>query len=777
MIGERLASLDPDTGDRPSSRIGNAGNARQLVERLKYEDQTRMYRYTRIMGLLDGNPPWPQKKLTDLGQGHRANFNLREGEGMVDAAKTPYYDLVFEVPQFAQVTLIDIPGADQQLLKEWGGIISEEYHETLSAWPGFDQNIQLHQWQFVVNGVGPIFWPHAISWHSEAVKTRKVLVPQETKANVDDLEICVVLHSYRADELESYVAGSNGQKDGYSGGWNVPLVRQAVIDSAVRDLRQQYGIENYDLYQRAIRTGDLFYGIHRSDRVYVASLFVREFGGKVSHYMIVDSMLGEETNLYTGNLEEEEGYLYRAKGKYDDFTQVLCPFFFDTGPDGTWHAVKGLGTKIYDFCDVSNRMFCQMLDGAVIGSGITLEAQDANAIEETQIVLTGGATVVSPGYKVVQTRIAESLQGAMAMRRELQGTLQSNTGSYRQRVAEENQEPTLGQAQMNWQQQGLLNKGATNRYYNTLDRYHTETLRRLLDPAAHHRNVPGGLEAAKFFARCLMRGVPERILDFNMILKVRSERSLGYGSPQIRDMATKELINLIPLMDEVSRNHALRMRAAALPGIGMSGVDAVFPKIEQQQVPNLHMSQATDENNALRTIGGQALVEPSQNHSIHFNTHMGDVQAHQQSAQQSGEDPHMLLVHMEQAGAHMAQHLQKLQGDPTRKNEVKQKKTALDQLGKQTDQLQQQVDDQTKAMADQQQTDQANAAGQPDPEAMAKILKVQGDTALKAKKQASDLALKVHAHKVQQDLADKKTAADIARKNAEAFQTPPPQAF
>jgi hypothetical protein len=475
-------------------------------------------------------------------------------------------------------------------------------------------------------------------------------------------------------------------------------------------------------------------------------------------------------------LEEEEGYLYIKKGKYDDFTQVICPFFFDTGPDGTWHSVKGLGPKIYDFCDVSNRTFCQMLDGAVIGSGITLEAQDANSLEETQIALVGGATVVSPGYKVVQTRIAESLQGAMAMRRELQGTLQSNTGSYRQRVAEENQEPTLGQAQMNWQQQGLLNKGATNRYYNTLDRYHTETLRRLLDPAARRKNVPGGEEAAKFYMRCLMRGIPEEVMNFQMILKVRSERSLGYGSPQMRDMATKELINLIPLMDETSRNHALRMRAAALPGIGMSGVDAVFPKIEQQQVPNAHTAQATDENNALRTIGGQALVEGSQNHSIHFDTHMNDVMSHQKTAQQSGEDPHMLLVHQEQAGAHMAQHLSKLQGDPTRKDEVKKKKKMLDDLGKQTDQLGQQIDDQTKAMADGQQQGGGEQPGF-DADQASKMAKTHGDIAMKMKKQDAELAMKAKDQEVRNKMLDKQTAANIARKNAEAFQTPPPQAF
>ena len=364
MLSQRLATLDPMTGDRPTSRIGHAGNARQLIERLKYEDQTRMYRYTKIMGLLDGNPPWPSKKLQDIGQAHRANFNLREGEGMVEAAKTPYYDLVFQVPQFAKITF-GTPGLDPTMSAEWSNIISEEYYETLSAWVGFDQNMQLHQWQMIVHGVGPLFWPHGISWQSEATKARKVLVPQETKANVEDLEMVAVLHSFRADQLESYIAGAARDNEDYYG-WNVPITEKAIVDCSVREMRQQYGIENYDLYQRAIRTGDLFYGINRSDRVYVASLFVKDFGGKVNHYMVTDQPSGIQQEIFK-DVEDEVGYIYKRKGKYENFSQVICPFFFDTGPDGTWHSVKGLGPKIYDFCDVSNRTFCQMLDGAVIG--------------------------------------------------------------------------------------------------------------------------------------------------------------------------------------------------------------------------------------------------------------------------------------------------------------------------------------------------------------------------------------------------------------------------
>lgn len=780
-----IATLDPETFERPDSRIGNAQNCRSLVSRLKYEDETRMFRYTKIQGLMDGNPPWNSQLLSDIGQGHRANFNLRESEGIVEAAKTPYYDLVFEVASFASIKF-NVEGAEPHVVEGWNDIATEEYNDLLSGWDGYDHQIQLHQWQMVVNGVGPLFWPHYIGWHSEATKARKVLVPQETKANVDELELVVVLHSYRADELEGFIK-KGGTREPTGDGWNIPLCEQAIVDSAMREMRQTFGTENYDLYQRAIRTGDLFYGIHRSNRIYVASVFIKEFGGKVSHYMVTDQNIGRETYE---NTDEEVGYLFKRRNKFDSFANVICPFFFDSGPDGTWHAVKGLGPKIYDFCDVSNRTFCQMLDGSVIGSGITLESQDANAIEETQIALVGGAAVVSPGYKVVQTRIAESLEGAMAMRRELHGTLQANTGSYRQRTEEGRPEPTLGQAELVQQQQGMLTKGATNRYYSNLDKWHRETLRRVLDPA-QSPSIPGGKEALAFKAHCILRGIPPQILDFRNVKRVISTRSIGYGSPQLRDIATRELIGLIPYMDEVSRNHALRARAASLPGIGMHSVDSFFPPIEKSGVPNAHAALAVLENNALRTQGGKALVEPMQNHSIHFDVHMKDAMEHAQAAgggpegaggQQAPQpdvqsppnqaappqasmqqaNPMEVLIHLEQAGPHMMQHLQALKGDPTRKDEVKAKNQQLDQLGKISDQLHQQVTEAMQAQAEAPQNGQQPT----DPDMVAKMTKVAGDLRLKKEKMDADHQLKVRKQDFNEGLADRKTAAGIQRETA-----------
>jgi hypothetical protein len=401
-----------------------------------------------------------------------------------------------------------------------------------------------------------------------------------------------------------------------------------------------------------------------------------------------------------------------------------------------------------------------MLDGSVIGSGITLEAQEGAALEETQIALVGGATVVQPGYKVVQTRIAEALQGAMTMRRELQNVLQSNTGSYRQRAGEEGKpEPTLGQAQMNWQQQGTLTRSAINRYLNAFNLWHRETLRRLMDPAQNSK-VPGGKEALFFRERCLVRGIPEAVFSFRNVRKVTAVPSIGYGSPQLRNQAYGELIQLMPQLDEEGRNHALRAKISALPGIGPSQVDSYVRPIEQEPVPNPHTWQATMENNALREHDGKAIVTPGQNHSIHFDVHGKDVQEHFQDQQAT---PIEKLVHAEHAGQHMEKHLRQLEGDPTRKAEVKQKRQQLQAIAKATDQLMQNVQEMRVGRGNGQEPGAPGAPQQmPDPA----MVKAQGDLALKAQKAKADMALKVRKQQVTERLADQRAAADIRRQSA-----------
>jgi hypothetical protein len=209
---------------------------------------------------------------------------------------------------------------------------------------------------------------------------------------------------------------------------------------------------------------------------------------------------------------------------------------------------------------------------------------------------------------------------------------------------------------------------------------------------------------------------------------------------------------MIPMLDEDGRRVVMRQRVAFLYGQQM--VDSIVKPADQVQQPDDNASLATLENNALRMPGGQVLITPTQNHVIHFGYHANDLAQHFQQLQGGQADPQQVLVHAHQAGPHMAQHLQAVQGDPTRKDQVEQMDKAMMNLSKMTDQLGQQVDAAMKAR-------KRNAQPQPDPALVAAMAKVQGELQIKQTKMQGDMHLKAVKQQQQMALKDIGQAHDM----------------
>jgi hypothetical protein len=131
--------------------------------------------------------------------------------------------------------------------------------------------------------------------------------------------------------------------------------------------------------------------------------------------------------------------------------------------------------------------------------------------------------------------------------------------------------------------------------------------------------------------------------------------------------------------------------------------------------------------------------------------------------QDQQSQPLQKLIHVEQAGPHMHQHLDLIKGDPTKEHEFKQKKKMLDALSKTADQLGQHVKE--SFAAQQKNGNGQQQQGQPDPEAQAAQMKMHGELGLKAEKQKGELILKARGQAVKEHLEDLKTAAEIRRKN------------
>lgn len=779
----KLKSLDDVTLDPPVSRIGNAWQARQLVSSLVDDEDERQARRNKMQGLFDGNPPWTRGFLKEKGQGHRVSFNLRESEGMLDAAKTPYYDLVFEVPRFCNITF-DLYDIDQELCSEWSEIVSEEFHYMLDEWKGYDREIQLSQWEMCAFGKGPMFWGHPISWQPMAIKEGRALVPYRTRAGVEYLELLVIMWRVRPGKLYDMVRDLESAK---AVGWNRDLTLKEIAKAG------EYGpgwvtghASRVEKLQKAIRHGDQYYDISQAQDVLVSSIFTSNFDGGVDHFIIGRSPDSDnkEEDVDSDNPDDVEvGYMYRRRKEYEEFSQIICPFFFDTGPDGEWHGIKGLGPKIFDFCDVSNRSFCQTIDGATIGSGLVLEAGDAGAYNESQIMSIGGATVVRHGSRVVQTRIADSLQGALQVRKALTDILQTNTGTYRQPAQMEQHAPTYGQEQMYAQMRGALTKGSVSRYYNQLDPFYSEMVRRALDDRQSDK-VPGGKAAIKFKENCLKRGVPEGALKWENVKCVKAVRSIGYGSPQLRDMATKELMSMTPAMDENARNYAERLRVAAIPGVGQAGANILFPSLNKKRLPEDHVWEAMQENRSLREANGAmfAPVTSKQNHKVHFMVHFTDAMHHAQQMQQGGAKAHEVLIHLDEVGPHIKQHLEKMpqldklaalyagnqQNSRKQDGEHKQMEKAWHSLSQMTDKLHAEVeranDENAKAKGNG--NGQAQQQPQLDPDIMVDLFKAKSEMDIKREKMRGGLALAAEKQAFTHRLKDAGMAADIHRENA-----------
>lgn len=780
---QALRNIQEDTLAPPrKSRIGNVTAIRSRINEMRRHDLKRANNRRKIQRLIDGERPLDQAKLVDLGQGDRTNFNPREAEGMADAAKTPFYSLIFRNARFASIQT-DY-GDQMQRRAEWSDKISRSFHQMLESWDEHDYYAQLYQWQMCVFGVGITMWMDEKNWQWEVRKLGDFLVPNRTPSNVKKFAEASIRRIMNPVDLWKLI---ENEKTAKAMGWFPDRVKKALVKAAPLVLRGQggFGDQWTEEYQASLRRGDFIWNGGTSE-ILVDDYLGKEFDGKISHTITIADG-GQETS----DRMEDEGLLFKRIGRYECFEQVVCPFFFDIGT-GEFHSVKGLGPKIFDFCMASARMLCALIDGGIRSAALLLEATDANAMQQTQLITLNGATVVQPGFKVVQQRLGESLNGMLEAKREVSGILQSNTGQYRERVALENQEPTLGQAQLNARNQMSLSESSVDRYCKTLDRQYKEVFRRAakLGVSLYKKRKPtsgtqkpeydesdeGAELAYEMVARCVAGGVPIEALEMGNICSVRATRGLGSGSPVGQDMATQGMMGLLPMADERGRRNILRMRSAFL--IGQGNVDGIFPEFDEADVPNDHEWAAQSENNDMTNPLAKLEITPRQDHLIHFTKHFEFGSNIIQAVQAQQFDPMQALTILHVAGPHMKGHLNAMMGDPTREAQIKPLERAWQALSKIADQMQQQVDEAQKAQ-------QKNAPPpQPDPQLVAALAKVsgdlkikqfkaQGDMQLKAEKQAQTLRLKdiSQAHTMrlsnvdqmhQMGLENIKTQADLA---------------
>lgn len=719
--------VDPEKGEKPPrTRVQDAGSARAMLYTLIDDDQIASYRRSQIQGIIDGNPPYNDQQLKELGQGDRVNVNWGHAYAKVESAVIPYFDILTSVRNY--MTVKTAYGKDMSKREEWSRIISEEAHKTLNASnPGFLANHQIGHKQIVIHGQGCLYWPDGTDFRPKAIEPWSLVVPKGAGVDQDQWEFCYILDEMYCEELYRYIENPEIAE---RGGWNVDQCQEAIMDARVDDQDQR---RPYEWYQRELKNNGLYYSYAKSRIIKVAHFFVKEYNGRISHY-IFDRLNSTE-------------FLCEMPSRYKKFSNAFTVFLNGVG-NGYYHGVRGLGQQLYKWAEALNRLNNQALEGAMLSSTVMFQPTTAKDAEQLKTVQIGPYRILPPGLDIKQINTAANLQAAASVMQMFQSQESDDTGSFMPSISggrkkgNKEVEAELGE-------KARLSNVRAEIYLQALDLHYKEVYRRLSNPNILPEDH-GGPEIIAFQQACIKRGVPKAALvDVESVI---ATRSLGQGSSAARMQAMDLISQYIPQLPESSRKAVINAKIAAIAG--QSGQET-FGIPDEQKLDGSELSIASLENNAFMS-GGQVLLDPDQNHYVHMNVHLQFCGQMVEAVQNQQKDPRQVAVIFQSAIPHMITHLKYLEDDPTRKEQFDSLNEQTSELLKLADQMNQFAAQLAEQEAQQQAQQQSQGVQDP------KMAVAQNKIMLDRAKFQNDAQIKQAKAQHQMMLQDRRTAQRLA---------------
>lgn len=696
--GDGLLTLDA-AGRPPKSRLDDAASVLAVVEQHRKASEERNAKAANIKGMFDGNPPFNPGKLRTNNMAYYPNFNTLEGKAYASSAKVPYYDLFSGGTTYVEVSLelpTDDTGGDTEA--NASRIVTEELDRTLRDHVAFETTMWKLIDDFVKFGKGYLMWPDATDWRFKRIAWHRVRFPNDTDVDMDEWESFSVVRHYTVHELYNRI---RNRQRAEAAGWNVDNVIEAIRTACrikPEDVNDWIGV------QQQLRDYDLAVDA-RSDRVETATLYVREFDGRWSQFIVLTG--ATLTAQRTGVAKAKTGFLYRRVGLYERVNHIIAPFFFDVD-DGSINGLSGLGKDIYAPMQLKDRMRCAQVNNVFLRSCVLMQARTASARQKAALSMIGPTAVIAEGYDIQQSTVLGDIESTVVVNADIDRMLQANTGIYRPQFEKPPGNPeTATGATLRFTQGTVLTNSAVNRFHAQLDRAYAELYRRLVKS--------GETQARTFRKWCNERGVTNEMLP--KVRSVRSYRNIGNGSAFLRQ---NNIAALMPMYAELPEDGKQRFIEDVVSAYtNQQKVERYTQTPMRKNIPTRHLWEASVENDSL-AHGAPVVWTPEQNDIVHLTAHAAAVQQ-ALAGVEGGADPAGVAVFAQAAVAHaVTAHIASLQRKG-RKADVKQWMEVFKELGAAAMALAQQVQQQTQDAASQrqataeamsdQQLKQAEAAG------------------------------------------------------------------
>lgn len=688
-----------ETGNAVKNRIQHIAAAIHLFDKEQESHKPDAIRRARIKGMINGNPPYDQNRLEELGLGYMINVNFQEMRSILDAKAASHYELFFEVPTLIEVKQV-LGNDPQQPTTDFGFIIAEEFSKMCFEWSGFLPFMDKTRREADAYGLGVGGFRDEYDWRPRAFNSGSFLTNKRAEMDIEKLPYAFLRDPVQVGELFRMALEDpdTAKKDG----WNLDQVRRVMKNvfnkqSTGDDETDPYQTSMWESIEQQIRNGEFIeFEKHQFEYLSLVHLLVREIDdGKVSHY------------IFDEGARPEDGFLYEADRQYDNMSQALWWLPYNNG-DGFLHSVRGLASMIEHHCDLSNRYLGRVFDAGFTTSSLLLQPNGPVDMSQLQLIRMGVITIIPHQVKAIQSSFQPNVGQLIQLRDLSSSIMRNNTGIYRQNpelFAEQQRDKTAYQVSQEVAREARSEKSSIAFDYDHVEKLYREMFRRVTNPEYIQSSVdrPGLKEARKFVMACLRRGVPFELLTTPGVFEVYATRAMGLGSWGVKLDLSNQVLNMQGMYDEAGRINAIRNWLAVR--VGYRNVDQYKPLVNRDQIPTNETSIATLENNDMME-GSSVPVGSDQLHTVHFQVHlqlaMGILGSYQQNGAQN-MNVQQTLVYLQQAIPHMEQHLQYLSQDPTRGDFIKQGMEALKMLA----QFAQMLNKAQEQLAEQQQQEQA----------------------------------------------------------------------
>ena len=642
-----LGALD-EKGQPVQSRLQDAKSAINLFHALRKADEGSAKNRARVDAMFDGANPYNQSQLNASGQGLKTNLNFGEAQRLLDISLSAYVDLYSSLEKLVEVKGTQGEPAERGQMED---IVAEELTHLMRSWPEFHSHYLRLCTTFIKHGVGICYFDTPDDWKFRVGGFADMLIPRQTPANETMIDVAIGRRQYHLHELFAFI---KNPKAAERVGWNVDEVKRVIMKNCRTDGRDTSGYaKQWETFQQELKNNDIHAG-HQNPTVAVLHYWVREMDGSISHYITAEDKAAE--------------FMYKKLSRYSTPEQAYIMFNYGVGSNGTYHSIRGLGHRIFNHIQTSNRLRCQMVDGAMLSSAIMIQPDSQRAMDELGFTYYGAYAVLSPNVNIIEKAIPNLSNSVQPALTDISNQLALNTDTVSSYGSQQSS-PYRNQMQVisDMDVQTKLSGASLNLFYSSWQRLLKEVVRRIVTSKRNDAAIKD------FKNRCAMRGVPEEFIMTLDVARTKAVRSIGNGSYANRLVALRELQGISGSFDDVGRRNLTRDIVSTRVGHDLA--DRYVP-VAQDSRPTVDNKIAFLENQTMMQ-GSPVPVEANEIHGLHLDVHIPALVQLIEQLNAGAADPVQSLPVLQAFYSHVGETVQALAADPAAQAEIGQAKQVL----------------------------------------------------------------------------------------------------